>query len=276
MTIQEAIHIAQTQGLKRLDAQMLLLHTQGRSIHDRAWLSLHQNDALEPSTTDTFSKLVQRRIVGEPLAYITGQKEFYGLTLLVDKRVLVPRPDTETLVDWALELLPPLHPTRVIDLGSGSGAIALALKSSRPAWQVHAIDCSGDALDVARANANHLHLDITFSQGTWLNGIAERFHAIVSNPPYIAEQDPHLVALQHEPRQALTSGSDGLDDIRIIIQQATHHLFVGGWLMLEHGYEQAPAVRQLLQDAGFAQVQSRCDLAQIERCTAGCWQHPSQ
>lgn len=272
MTIQAAFQYAQTQGLERLDAQMLLLHALGRSLHDRAWIALHISDTLDPTTAKTFKDFVQRRLIGEPVAYITGQKEFYGLTLQVDHRVLVPRPDTETLVDWALELIPPLSQAHVIDLGTGSGAIALALKHSRPDWHVHAIDFSADALAVAQANASVLHLNIQFSQGAWLKGITDRFHAIVSNPPYIADADPHLAALQHEPLQALTSGSDGLDDIRIIIQQATTHLLDGGWLLIEHGYDQAADVRQLLYEAGFQKVQSRRDLASIERCTAGCWQ----
>lgn len=271
MTLQETLQHAQSLGLARLDAQMLMLHTQQRTVHDRAWLALHANDFMDYAALQSFNHLVQRRVAGEPLAYIIGRKEFYGLTLQVDARVLVPRPDTETLIDWTLNVLRPHAHAHVLDLGTGSGAVALALKSVHPDWLVHAIDYSNDALAVAQANASAHQLQIEFSQGSWLENCTECFDAIVSNPPYIAEHDPHLAALQHEPIQALTSGSDGLDDIRSIIQQAPAHLKNGGWLLLEHGYDQAPAVRLLLQQAGFEQVQSRCDLAGIERCSGGCW-----
>lgn len=271
MTLQDTLQGAQLLGLERLDAQMLMLHTQQHRVHDRAWLALHANDLMDHAALQSFNQLVQRRVAGEPLAYIIGHKEFYGLTLRVDSRVLVPRPDTETLVDWALQVLNTHTHAQVLDLGTGSGAIALAIKSVRPDWRLHAIDYSNDALTLAQANASAHQLTIEFSQGSWLENCSECFDAIVSNPPYIAEHDPHLAALQHEPIQALTSGSDGLDDIRSIIQQAPAHLKNGGWLQLEHGYDQAPAVRQLLQQAGFEQVQSRCDLAGIERCSGGCW-----
>ena len=250
--------------------QMLLLHAHHRPLHDRAWLALHHHDPLATHLSEVFNQHLLRRLQGEPVAYITGQKEFYGLTLQVDARVLVPRPDTETLVDWTLEVITPLSQAHVADLGTGSGAVALAIKHMRPDCQVFAVDYSNDALAVAQANAAALQLDIAFIQGSWLSGITHRFHAIVSNPPYIAEQDPHLLALQHEPLQALSSGNDGLDDIRTIIRQAPAHLQNNGWLLLEHGYDQAKAVRQLLREANFSQVQSRCDLAGIERCTAGC------
>ena len=160
---------------------------------------------------------------------------------------------------------------RVVDLGTGSGAIALALKHSQPQWQVGAVDFSADALAVARNNATRLELDIDFQQGSWLAGVGESYALIVSNPPYIAAQDAHMAALTHEPLQALASGDDGLDDIRVIIGQAPAHLLPGGWLLLEHGYDQAATVRQLLQNAGFLKVQSRLDLAGIERCSGGQW-----
>jgi release factor glutamine methyltransferase len=276
MSVSQAIQYAQSLGLERLDAQWLVLHALGRASTERAWLLAHGDDAMDTDAHTQLQQLAQRRADGEPLAYITGTKEFYGLTLAVDHRVLDPRADTETLVDWALEVMDAQHaasatPPTLIDLGTGSGAIALALQHSRALWQVHALDYSLDALTVARANAQRLGLEVVFHQGSWLQGVHEKFSVIVSNPPYIAAQDAHLAALHHEPLQALASGSDGLDDIRSIIGQAPAHLLDQGWLLLEHGYDQAEAVRALLLQAGFAQVQSRRDLAGIERCSGGQW-----
>jgi release factor glutamine methyltransferase len=270
MQLRQALAAAIALGLPRLDAQLLLLHVLGRAPNDRAWLLAHDNDTLGAETQERFLALAQRRAGGEPLAYLTGIKEFYGLPLQVDARVLDPRPDTETLVEWALERLAALSAPRVIDLGTGSGAIALALKHARPDAQVSAVDASADALAVARANAQGLGLDVTLLQGNWLAGLEDRFDLIVSNPPYIAEGDPHLAALGHEPRQALTAGRDGLDDIRTIIAQAPAHLQPGGWLLLEHGWDQAGPVHGLLASAGLQNVQSRADLACIERCSGAC------
>jgi release factor glutamine methyltransferase len=258
-----------SQGLDRRDAQLLVLHAVGRPVHDRAWLLSHDNDTLPAEALATLQMLVPRRLKGEPMAYLTGHQAFYGLDLQVDARVLVPRPDTETLVDWALDVLAPEPEARVVDLGTGSGAIALALKHSRPTLQVQAVDFSEDALTVAQGNAKRIGLDVSFSQGSWLTGLVGKFHAIVSNPPYIREGDEHLPALIHEPLQALTAGTDGLDDIRTIINQARAYLLPNGWLLLEHGYDQAEWVRNLLINAGFTKVQSRHDLAGIERCTGG-------
>ena len=263
---------AQTQGLARIDAQMLLLHLLQRPTNDRAWLLAHDSDPLPAQALAGFQALCQRRLAGEPVAYLTGSKAFYGLPLQVDARVLDPRPDTETLVDWALELLAGQIAPRIADLGTGSGAIALALQSQRPDAQVLALDASADALAVARANAQRLQLPVQFQQGNWLAGISGPFDAIVSNPPYIAAADPHLATLTHEPLQALASGADGLDDIRTIVAQAPQRLVPGGWLLLEHGWDQAEAVRALLAVQGFAQVQSRSDLAGIARCSGGRWQ----
>lgn len=270
-SIAQTFSSLQRQGLDRLDAQQLLLHALGRNAHDRAWLLAHDSDPIETVARQRLDALVQRRQQGEPLAYLTGHQEFYGLDLRVDARVLVPRPDTETLVDWALSLLP-LEPgpgISLLDLGTGSGAVALALKATRPDLQVSAIDASVDALEVARTNAQRLGLDVTLRQSCWLAQVSGSFHLLVSNPPYIAAQDRHLAALRHEPLQALTSGTDGLDDIRHIVSQAPAHLHAGGWLLLEHGYEQAQAVRALLRAAGFKHVQSRRDLSGIERCSGG-------
>lgn len=266
-TLVDALNYARSQGLARIDAQMLLLHTLGRPVHDRAWLLAHDTDALPVAASAAFQALCQRRAAGEPVAYLTGIKEFYGLPLQVDARVLDPRPDTEILVDWALEVLPTSTAPQVLDLGTGSGAIALALQHQRPDAQVLAVDASPDALTVAQANAQRLGLAVQFQHGHWLQGVSGLFDAIVSNPPYIASADPHLAALQHEPLQALASGPDGLDDIRQIVAQAPEHLRPGGWLLLEHGWDQAASVRALLAAVGLCEVQSRCDLAGTERCT---------
>ena len=270
-TLRDALAQAQALGLERIDAQLLLLHILNRADAGRAWLLAHDTDTLAPSEQARFIALCQRRAAGEPVAYLRGMKEFYGLTLQVDARVLDPRPDTETLVDWALQLLAPLPAPRVLDLGTGSGAIALALQHQRPDAQVSAVDASTDALAVAQANAARLGLAVQFARGNWLRGVAGQFDVIASNPPYIAAADPHLAALRHEPLQALASGADGLDDIRSIVAQAPSHLLPGGWLLLEHGWEQAEAVQALLRSAGFAEVQSRKDLAGIARCSGGQW-----
>ena len=252
---------------------MLLLHTLQRPLHERAWLIAHDGDTLHPDKARRFEELVHRRLAGEPVAYLTGRKPFYGLDLAVDARVLDPRDDTETLVDWALALCPPsprAEPSRLLDLGTGSGAIALALSSQRPEAQVTAIDRSEDALAVAASNAERLQLPIRLLAGHWFTPIQdEQFDLIVSNPPYIAENDPHLPTLTHEPLSALVSGPDGLADIRQLIMEAPAHLFPGGWLLLEHGWDQAEAVRALLSSRGFEEVQSRRDLAGVERCSGG-------
>lgn len=275
MTLQQALHQAQQMGLARIDAQILLLHVLGRPDAGRAWLLTHDTDALTPAEQQAFDSLCARRLAGEPVAYLTGRKEFYGLPLSIDARVLDPRPDTETLVDWALEVLGDWPAPRIVDLGTGSGAIALALQKQRPDASVWAVDASTDALAVAARNAQALRLPVQFAQGSWLQALAPGlvFDAIVSNPPYIPADDPHLAALKHEPLAALASGADGLDDIRAIITQAPARLAPGGWLLIEHGWDQAAAVQALLRAAGFSDVQSRNDLAGIARCTGGCMTH---
>lgn len=270
-TVQQALEQARARGLERIDAQMLLLHALGRPLHDRAWLLTHDTDTLPASVQAQYTALCARRQAGEPVAYVTGRKAFYGLELQVDARVLDPRPDTETLVDWTLQLLQARTAPRIVDLGTGSGAIALALQHQRPDATVLAVDASLDALAVAQANAQRLGLPVQFRHGHWMQGIEGLFDAIVSNPPYIPAADPHLAALQHEPLQALASGADGLDDIRTLIAQAPAHLAPGGWLLLEHGWDQAPAVCTLLRSAGLEQVQGRKDLAGIVRCSGGRW-----
>ena len=259
-------------GIDRLDAQLLLLHALDKSAAERTWLVAHDQDALPAVAAARFTALCARRAQGEPLAYLLGRQEFFGLTLAVDPRVLIPRPDTETLVNWALTLLPVAPSSaKVLDLGTGSGAVALALKHARPHSAVLAIDACEQALCVARANALSLGLDVTMTTSCWLESVSGVFDLIVSNPPYVREGDPHLAALGHEPLQALTAGADGLDDLRQIIAQAPAHLADGGWLLLEHGYDQADAVSLLLREGGFEAVSSRSDLAGILRCTGGRW-----
>ncbi len=273
LTVAHALARAQALGLPRAEAHRLLLYALEQPLHARAWLLTHDSDALGAEASAQFETLIRRRLGGEPVAYLTGSKAFYGLDLAVDARVLDPRDDTETLVDWALELCPdgPRQPPwRLLDLGTGSGAIALALGSQRPTADITAIDQSEDALAVAAANAQRLNLPLRLLPGNWFLPVqGERFDLIVSNPPYIAENDPHLPALEHEPRAALVSGADGLRDLRHLIAHAPAHLLPGGWLLLEHGWDQAAAVRALLEEAGFEQVQSRRDLANIERCSGG-------
>ena len=283
-TVQAALLRAQKHGIAKLDARMLLLHVLVAEPTDTAWLLAHDNDAVNAKQAEAFGAACARRRAGEPVAYILGSKAFYGLKLAVDARVLDPRDDTETLVDWALEIAPsalsplegivrgPATPFTVLDLGTGSGAIALALKSQRPQLQVHASDASADALAVAQSNAIALDLQVQFHQGDWLAPFAgQHFDCIVSNPPYVAAADPHLAALTHEPLSALASGADGLDAIRNIVATAAQHLNAGGWLLVEHGYDQAEAVRTLLTAAGFAKPSSRKDLAGIERCSGAHW-----
>ncbi len=287
-TVQQALLQARQAGLDRIDAQVLLLHRLGRSPHDRAWLIGHDTDPLPAAVAQDFATLCRRRLEGEPVAYLTGRREFHGLELQVDARVLDPRPDTETLVDWALEVLAGIESPSVIDLGTGSGAIALALQHRRRDARVWALDASQDALAVAQANAQRLGLAVQFIHGSWLAdwperqaeaaerlpagpALPERFDLIVSNPPYIRADDPHLAALTHEPLSALASGTDGLDDIRAIVAQAPAHLLPGSWLLLEHGWDQAGAVAAILRAQGFELVGHQRDLAGHLRCTGGRW-----
>jgi release factor glutamine methyltransferase len=275
----DALCQAQTQckgnglELTRLEAQRLLLHALAHDPNDRAWLLAHDSDPLPAAQAERFAALLARHTNGEPMGYLLGEQDFFGLNLRVDSRVLVPRPDTETLVQWALDLIDAMpEPTDLLDLGTGSGAVALAVKSQRPDTKVHASDASEPALAVARSNAHRLNLAVDFHHGNWLAAVSGmRFHLIASNPPYIAEGDTHLAALRHEPVSALTAGVDGLDDIRQLVTQAPDHLHPGGWLLLEHGHDQAERVRDLLRTHGFEAVTCRKDLAGTARCTGAHW-----
>lgn len=256
-------------GLERWEAQRLLEHLLGK---DRAWLVAHGDEALALTQADGFRKLCQRRLGGEPLAYLVGEQEFHGLTLRITPDVLVPRPDTETLVDWALEVLSPraLARPRVLDLGTGSGAIALALRHRCPQAEVVAVDISPAALAVARANGERLGLAVDWRASDWWSALdGERFDLIVSNPPYIAEDDPHLPGLHHEPRGALTPGGDGMEAYRRILAGVPAHLLPGGHVLLEHGWQQAQAVSVQLIRAGLIEIRTRRDLGGNPRCTGG-------
>jgi release factor glutamine methyltransferase len=252
-----------------LDAGLLLAHALRTS---RARLMAHAKAAVSAAALRRYRALIERRARGEPLAYLTGTREFWSLPLGVSRAVLVPRPETELLVERALAL-GSVPDARVADLGTGSGAVALALASERPHWRVTATDLSARALAVARANAARLALrGIDFRLGSWFAPLAdERFDLIVSNPPYVAADDPALAdpALAHEPRRALTPGPDGLFCLRVIARAAPQHLTPGGWLLLEHGAGQAAAVRAELVVAGFRYVRSHRDLAGHERITEG-------
>ena len=269
-TNNQALAGAHALGLDRLDAQLLLLHALGKQASERAWLLAHDDDLLQGSVADTFRALSLRRAAGEPLAYIVGYKEFFGLRFAVDARVLVPRPDTETLVQWALDVVNNVTKPEILDMGTGSGAVAIAIAHKLKA-SVTASDLSEGALAVATENALQLGAAVQFIHSNWFEKVSGHYHVIVGNPPYIATADPHLAALTHEPLSALAAGEDGLSDIRQIVEQAPEHLLPGGWLLLEHGYDQATDVCELLARHGFAQVQSRMDLAGIARCSGGRW-----
>jgi release factor glutamine methyltransferase len=264
----------QHMGLPRLEAQMLLLKCLGHDTQDRAWLWANDQQPVHENQQTLLMNLAQRRLQGEPMAYLIGHKDFHALRLHIDARVLDPRDDTETLVEWSLDVCQADAAIEALDLGTGSGAIALSLAHARPAWQIHGSDASPQALEVARLNAQTCGLRVNWVLGDWLQPfVGRRFDLIVSNPPYIAEHDPHLLALRHEPRSALVSGMDGLHDIRVIVQHSRAHLKPGAWLLLEHGHDQASAVRDLLVQGGFEQVSSRHDLAGVPRCSGGIWPH---
>lgn len=270
-SIAQATAQARSEGIDRLDAQLML----GALLNQpRGWLVAHDDLLLTRIQSEKLMQWVGRRRDGEPLAYLLGQKEFHGLMLQVGPSVLVPRPETELLVDWGLRLLQgplaAMSNPRVIDLGTGSGAIALAIKHRFEAASVVAVDCSAAALETASGNAGSLNLNIDLVQGAWWSAVpGKRFDLALSNPPYIANGDHHLAALRHEPQGALIAHRDGLADLEDIIDGARAHLNPDGWLLLEHGHDQAHALRQRLAGAGFAQVQTLRDLAGLERCTGG-------
>lgn len=256
------------------DARLLLAHAAGRTP---AWLYAHADDALPADTLAAFEALVAARAQGQPVAYLTGRRGFWSFELAVGPATLIPRPETELLVELALARLPHAGDARVADLGTGSGAIALAIASERPQARVLATDASEAALEVARGNAIALGLrNVEFRLGSWLAPLAgERFALIASNPPYIAEGDAHLSRgdLRFEPASALSSGSDGLDAIREIVRDAPMHLEAGGWLLLEHGWDQGEAIRALLNAHGYVDASTERDLEARDRTTLARWPH---
>jgi release factor glutamine methyltransferase len=267
MRIDALLRVARNR-IDAADAELLLAHVLDRP---RSWLYAHGDAALDATAVTRFEALLARRAQGEPVAYLTGRRGFWRFELAVTPATLIPRPETELLVELALARLPAERALRVADLGTGSGAIALALAFERPRAQVVATDASPDALAVARGNAAALGLaNVAFRQGDWFAPLAgERFDLVASNPPYIAAGDPHLAELRFEPAAALASGADGLDAIRAIVRDAPAHLQPGGWLLLEHGPDQGAAVRALLHAAGLVAVATERDLERRERVTLG-------
>lgn len=267
--LRQAQHTLYGSESAQIDSELLLASALGCS---RTYLYTWPEKLLSPAQHSYFESLLDRRVMGEPIAYVTGEREFWTLTLRVNRHVLIPRPETELLVETALSLLPK-QTQRVADLGTGSGAIALALAKERPDWQVYASDLSPDALRVASDNALTNKLgNVRFSQGSWCEALpVEALQMIISNPPYIDPQDIHLSQgdLRFEPSGALSSEESGLADIRTIITRAPAHLSPGGWLLLEHGYEQADAVRALLVSRGFQDVRTLQDLNGCDRVSLG-------
>lgn len=254
----------------RLDAELLLA-----SVLDRTttWFRTWPDHRVDHKAATAFEHLVQQRIAGHPVAHLLGHQGFWSLSLRVNNHTLIPRPDTECLVEAALGLSLPAD-AHVLDLGTGTGAIALALAAERPAWRVMATDAVDDAVALARENAQNLGLSITVEKSHWFRGLASAcFDLIVSNPPYIAEQDRHLNEgdVRFEPASALVSGADGLNALREIVSQAPQWLAPGGWLMVEHGYDQGTAVRRLFEEAGFGEIETRQDYGRNDRFTLGRW-----
>lgn len=266
---------ARSTGVARLDALLLMTHHWRKS---RAWLTAHDDDPIPNELRAPMFAALAARASGVPLAYLTGTQDFYGLTLQVTADVLIPRPETEHLVDWALEVLQRDHAHRaapvVVDLGTGSGALALAIKHACPRATVHAVDASPAALAVARRNAATLQLDVQFHAGDWWQGgwqsrLPGAIDLAVSNPPYVAAGDIHLAALRHEPQQALVAPAHGLGDLQAIVSNAGTALAPGASLLLEHGHDQAAEARAMFAHHGFIDVTSRLDLAGHTRCTGG-------
>lgn len=269
----DAVLRAACERIEAADARLLMAHAAGKPV---SWLYAHGDALLDLATLQRFHSLVEARISGEPVAYLTGTRAFWRLELEVSSDTLIPRPETELLVELSLARLPVATEARVADLGTGSGAIALVIAKERPRARVIATDASPGALEVAKRNAlGNGITNVEFRHGSWFAPLQdERFDLIASNPPYIADDDPHLQQgdLRFEPATALSSGSDGLQDIREIVSHAGEHLVAGGWLLLEHGFDQGAVIRELLGRAGFVGVTTETDLESRDRVTLGRWQ----
>ena len=253
-------------ALPRAEARLLLAAVLDLPIES---LVAHPERTIDEEAAARFAVLAARRALGEPVAYLLGEREFYGRRFSVSPAVLVPRPETELLIQLALGRLQTMPAPRLLDLGTGSGCIAIALALECPAATVLAVDRSADALAIARGNAQRLGADIEFVLGDWYQNVRGRFDVIVANPPYVAATDPHLAELRHEPQQALVAGADGLADLRRIVAGAPAHLNFDGWLAVEHGHDQGGSVRELFARAGFVDIQTHRDLAGIERVCIG-------
>jgi len=252
----------------RLDSQVLLTYALNVS---RTWLFTWPDKALDGATLTAFNALIEERKSGTPIAYITGYRDFWSLRLKVTPDTLIPRADTELLVETALTLKNVEKPCDVIDLGTGTGAIALSLANECPSWRITATDINPETLAVAKENAQTLELAVSFKESAWFDAINDRYDLVISNPPYIESDDPHLQQgdLRFEPAGALASGQDGLDDIRLLVQQALKHLKKDGYLLLEHGYQQAEAVRSLMAKAGYTDIETHQDIEDRDRVTLG-------
>ena len=271
-TVSEALDWA-TEQLResddaRLDSQVLLAYALNVS---RTWLFTWPDKALDGATLTAFNALIEERKSGTPIAYITGYRDFWSLRLKVTPDTLIPRADTELLVETALTLKNVEKPCDVIDLGTGTGAIALSLANECPSWRITATDINPETLAVAKENAQNLELTVSFKESAWFDVINDRFDLIISNPPYIESDDPHLQQgdLRFEPAGALASGKDGLDDIRLLVQHALKHLKKDGYLLLEHGYQQAEVIRSLMAKAGYIDIETHQDIEDRDRVTLG-------
>lgn len=267
-TIAAALAAARAK-LPASEARLLLGHVLGQTA---AWLATHDDEALDEDALRGFASLVARRAGGEPVAYLVGHREFFGRNFAVGPAVLIPRPETELLIELALARVGAGITATILDLGTGSGCIAITLALERPLARVSAVDSAVAALRLAERNAQALGAKLRLVEGDWFSGVTgERFDLVVGNPPYIGDRDPHLTRgdLRHEPRQALASGADGLDAIRVIATNARSHLAPDGVLMLEHGFDQAAAVRGLLEQGGFSDIRVYPDLAGLPRVTVG-------
>ena len=252
----------------RLDSQVLLAYALNVS---RTWLFTWPDKALDGATLTAFNTLIEERKSGTPIAYITGYRDFWSLRLKVTPDTLIPRADTELLVETALTLKNVEKPCDVIDLGTGTGAIALSLANECPSWRITATDINPKTLAVAKENATTLELAVSFKESAWFDAINDRYDLVISNPPYIESDDPHLQQgdLRFEPADALASGKDGLDDIRRLVQQALKHLKKDGYLLLEHGYQQAEVVCSLMAKAGYIDIETHQDIEDRDRVTLG-------